>query len=68
MGWLTGAAAWIYDFLAEDTILLVGAIIAIIIAVLAVHMSRSAAGYILWIAVVLVIAASLWRTVSATKA
>lgn len=67
MGWLTGAIAWIYDFLAEDTILLAGAIIAIIIAFLAVHMSRTAAGYILWIAVVVVITASLWRTVSASK-
>lgn len=67
MGWLTSAFAWIYDFLAEDTILLAGAIIAILIAFLAVHMSRTAAGYILWIAVVVVIAASLWRTVSASK-
>jgi hypothetical protein len=67
MGWLTGAIAWVYDFLAEDTILLVGGIIAIIIGFLAVHMSRTAAGYILWVAVVLVIVASLWRTVSASK-
>lgn len=59
--------AWIYDFLAEDLTLLVGAALAIVVAVLAVHVSKNVAGYVLFVAVVLVIAASLWRTVSAGK-
>lgn len=67
MRWITGSIAWIYDFLAEDTILLAGAIVAILIAILAVHVARNAAGYVLFVAIVLVIAASLWRTVSAVK-
>ena len=60
--------AWIYDFLAEDLTLLIGAALAVALAVLAVHVARNVAGYVLFVAIVLVIAASLWRTVSAGKA
>lgn len=67
MRWITGAIAWVYDFLAEDMTLLVGTALAIVVAILAVHTVRSAAGIILFFLVVAVIAASLWRTVSATK-
>jgi hypothetical protein len=59
--------AWVYDFLAEDLTLLVGTAVAIVVAVLAVHLSKSAAGYVLFLAVVAVVAASLWRTVAASR-
>ncbi|HLJ66251.1 MAG TPA: hypothetical protein VKX16_02675 [Chloroflexota bacterium] len=65
---LTGAVAWVYDFLAEDPVVLLGTLAALVVAVLAVHAARSAAGVILFAAVVLVIAASLWRTVLSRKA
>jgi predicted RND superfamily exporter protein len=64
---LTKSVAWVYDFLAEDLTLLVGTAVAIVVAVLAVHLSRSAAGYVLFLAIVAVVAASLWRTMSASR-
>jgi hypothetical protein len=67
MRWITAAIAWVYDFLAEDVTLLVGAAVAIVVTVLAVHTVRTAAGIILFFVVAIVITASLWRTVSATK-
>jgi len=68
MRWVIGAIAWVYDFLAEDTVLLVGTVVAVALAVLAVHLVRDIAGYILFVAVIAVVATSLWRTVSASRA
>jgi hypothetical protein len=67
MSWITGAIAWVYDFLAEDLIVLAGTVVAILIAVAAVKLVHNLAGYVLFVAVVLVITLSLWRTVSATS-
>ncbi len=53
--------AWLYDFLAEDLILLLGTAAAIAVAVVAVHVAPSLAGYVLYAGIVLVIATSLWR-------
>lgn len=65
MQWLIKPIAWVYDFLAEDMVLLVGAVAAIVVAAVAVHTVRGAAGYILWAIVIAVIAISLWRTATA---
>jgi hypothetical protein len=67
MRWIKGAIAWVYDFLAEDVTLLIGTAVAIVVVVLAVHTVRNAAGIILFFVVAIVITASLWRTVSASK-
>jgi hypothetical protein len=64
---ITGAVAWVYDFLAEDLILLIGALIAVGICVAAVHTVKHVAWVFLWIAVVLVITISLWRTAMANS-
>jgi hypothetical protein len=61
---LIRAVTWVYDFLAEDLVLLIGTAVAVGIAVLAIHTVRNAAGIILYGAVVVVIAISLWRGVS----
>lgn len=68
MRWLVGAVEWVYDFLAEDLVLLIGTVVAFVVAVLAVHAARDAAGVILFVVVVLVIATSLWRTVATGRA
>ena len=65
MRWLTGAIAWIYDFLAEDLIVLIGTGIALAVAAIAVHAVRNEAGVILFAFVVLVIAVSIARTATA---
>jgi uncharacterized protein with PQ loop repeat len=67
MRWLINALLWIYDFLAEDAVLLIGTVIAFAVAVLAVHAARNAAGIILFAVIVAVIAASLWRTVATSR-
>ena len=69
MRYIIGPILWIYDFLAEDLTLLVGAAIAILIVILAIHVIHipRVAGYILFAVVVLVIAASLWRSLPAEK-
>jgi hypothetical protein len=64
MRWPLRALAWIYDFLAEDLVLLIGTALAVGIAVLAIHTVRDAAGVILYGVIVGVIAVSLWRAVS----
>lgn len=67
MGWLTRSVAWIYDFLAEDMTILIGSAVAIALAVLAVHVARTSAGYVLWVFILLAIAVSVWRTASAAS-
>jgi hypothetical protein len=56
---------WIYDFLAEDVTIMIGAVIAVILGVLVVHVNKSAAGYVLFAAVILAITVSIWRTATA---
>lgn len=58
---LTATVLWVYDFLAEDLILLLGTALAIALVVLAVHTIRHLAGIILYATVVVVIAISLRR-------
>lgn len=67
MRFITGAVAWVYDFLAEDTILLFGAVLALLVAYFAVKTVPNAAGIILFVVVLLVISISLWRTISASR-
>ena len=68
MRWLFKAVAWIYDFLAEDLVLLIGAALAIAIVALTVHTVKTGAGVILWAVIVVVIAISLWRAASTGRA
>ncbi|MGH2443839.1 MAG: hypothetical protein ACRDFX_11860 [Chloroflexota bacterium] len=59
---------WAYDFLAEDAIVFLGALIAIGLAVLAHNLSGNvAAGAVLIAIIVLSIAVSVWRTVSTAE-
>lgn len=58
---------WAYDFLAEDLVLVVGTAIAIGVGILAVHITKNAAGIILYGALVAVIAASLWRAAASGR-
>jgi hypothetical protein len=55
---------WIYHFLAEDPILLIGTALAIVVAAFAAHTVPHAAGFILWGVISAAIAASLWRAVA----
>lgn len=66
MKYIIGPIAWVYDFLAEDMVLLIGTVLTLLIVLAAIHVHsvKNAAGIILFVAVVLVIFASLWRTVS----
>lgn len=62
---LLAPIVWIYDFLAEDLIILVGSALAIALTALLVHVAPKTAGYVFIAAVILAILASIWRTVSA---
>lgn len=53
---------WIYDFLAEDTVLVLGMVIAVAATVLFVHITKMGAGLILWAVILVAIAVSLART------
>lgn len=65
MRWIIAPFAWAYDFLAEDVVLLVGTGVAIALGVLAVHVARNIAGFILFLAVAAAVVISLWRVRSA---
>jgi hypothetical protein len=60
--------AWVYDFLAEDPVLVVGAPIAIVLTAIAVNLSPSWAGVVLWLVVSVTIAVSLVKAISAKRA
>jgi hypothetical protein len=62
MKWLRRTVLWLYDFLAEDMVLLAGTALAIAVAAISAHAIKDAAGYILWAVVIVVITVSLWRT------
>jgi hypothetical protein len=65
--WLVAPVRWAYDFLADDPVLLLGTAIAVGVVAIVVHASKSAAGIILYAALVVVIAASLWRAATSGK-
>ncbi|HZT95720.1 MAG TPA: hypothetical protein VFB34_02670 [Chloroflexota bacterium] len=54
---------WIYDFLAEDVVILVGAAIAVAVTVFVARANHNAAGFVLWAMVIASIAVSLSRVV-----
>lgn len=64
---LLAPVLWAYDFLAEDTILLVGAAIAILVTALLIHTVHDAAGYVLIVMVLLTVSTSLWRTATTQR-
>jgi hypothetical protein len=64
MSWAKGAVLWIYDFLAEDIVLVLGTVVALLVAVVVARSNPRAAGFVLFLVVLGVIAASIWRTVS----
>ncbi|HEV3309339.1 MAG TPA: hypothetical protein VG815_02310 [Chloroflexota bacterium] len=53
---------WLYDFLAEDTVLLIGMVVAIVATVVVAHFTKTGAGFILWGVVLAAIVVSLART------
>ncbi len=61
MRFVLATILWIYDFLAEDVVLLVGMLIAVGLTVAAVHITTRGAGFVLWALVLLAIAVSLIR-------
>ncbi|GEM_PF-4540525 len=64
---LVNIVRWIYDFLAEDVTLVVGMCAAVIVTLLVVRLTASGAGFVLWLVVLAVIAASLARAAYAQR-
>jgi hypothetical protein len=64
--WLRAAVLWIYDFLAEDIVLVIGTVLALLVALGVARANARAAGFLLFATVILVIVVSIWRTVSST--
>ncbi len=64
MTWLRNAILWIYDFLAEDIVLVIGTAVALLVALGVSRANPRAAGFVLFAVVIAVIATSIWRTVS----
>lgn len=62
MNFVRSAILWIYDFLAEDPVLLLGAVIAIPITLLFLHVTKIGAGFLLWAVILVAITISLLRT------
>jgi hypothetical protein len=60
---IQASVLWIYDFLAEDPILLIGVVVAIIATLLLVQVTASAVtGFVLWGIILIGLAASVART------
>lgn len=65
--YFAAAVAWLYDFLAEDVVLVVGMVLAIAVTALVVRMTSRGAGFALWAVVLVAVTVSLARTASAPK-
>lgn len=59
---LRSIVLWIYDFLAEDPVLLAGAAAAVLVALLLVNITRIGSGFLLWAVILVALTVSLWRT------
>lgn len=59
--------AWVYDFLAEDVTLLVGMLVAIGLTIVVVRLNSKAAGLLFWGLVLVALAVSIMRTLTASK-